>query len=663
MEEEDTPKGYKLFKELGKGTFGKVYLTVLENNPELLATKVIDKSGINDKKTLEYLDKEREIMTELKESKHPNIIRLDECIFFENRYCFVMEYCNGGTLSDVLKNYMKKYRKPFTLEIIQNFMRQIVEGLKLIHSKNIIHRDLKLSNILVHFKNNSRKTEMIGFNELNYNDFLNSTIKIIDFGLSKKLQYPDELAKSGVGTPFHMDPKILKKFQEQYAKRSNGTPFNNDPLIIKKYQKAGVYENDLGYSKEVDIWSLGTICYQMLTGDPLFTAETIDDLVIKVEEGDYSIPFDIEICKEIISFLNSMLHYKGDLRPSIEELSHYDFLIKNVKDFTKIDTQKQQEAFITINAIKKSIYINNHKKLENSKEIYKNYLDSLYNDYKEVKQYFQKNNLSEREKKADEKCKQIDNLRKQLNSKINIYLSDLPEKISPEFIYGCSIEERNKKFKQIISRNRAEKNLLEVKLKNIEKKENISVNDKDNYEKNKINYNKLLTVIKILEEQSKNIWVPSPLYTKEIQTQPKEIISYDKSEFKIKFTIKRIDNINDSLNLIIFLEVNQEKKLKKNIELKGQNSNEEWIWILSSEEWMNIDNNINNFILIIKIDKFQIFTNQNPTLISDISYIKNGKGKTFNHQITDNGIKTITISITPILPEGDKSIIMEEKEI
>ena len=172
-----------------------------------------------------------------------------------------------------------------------------------------------------------------------------------------------------------------------------------------------------------------------------------------------------------------------------------------------------------------------------------------------------------------------------------------------------------------------------------------------------------MTVIKILEEQSKNIWVPPPLYTKEIQIQPKEIISYDKSELKIKFTIKRIDNINDSLNLIIFLEVNQEKKLKKNVELKGPNSNEEWIWILSAEEWMNIDNNINNFILIIKIDKFQIFTNQNPTLISDISYIKNGKGKTFNHQITDNGIKKISISITPILPEGDKSIIMEEKEI
>ena len=71
--------------------------------------------------------------------------------------------------------------------------------------------------------------------------------------------------------------------------------------------------------------------------------------------------------------------------------------------------------------------------------------------------------------------------------------------------------------------------------------------------------------------------------------------------------------------MIIFLEVNQEKKLKKNVELKGPNSN---------EEWMNIDNNINNFILIIKIDKFQIFTNLLPVLISDISYIKNGKGKT-----------------------------------
>ena len=163
-----------------------------------------------------------------------------------------MEYCNGGSLSFLLEKYKKKYRKPFTLEIIQHFMSQIIEGLKYIHSKNIIHRDLNLDNILVHFKKNSRIpiVHAIDYNELDNNDLLNSTIKIIDFHLSTKLN-PGELAKSLVGTPFHMDP-----------------------IILKKYKQAGGYESLEGYNEKVDIWSLGIICYQMLTGDPLFTAYT-----------------------------------------------------------------------------------------------------------------------------------------------------------------------------------------------------------------------------------------------------------------------------------------------------------------------------------------------------------------------------------------------------
>ena len=156
-----------------------------------------------------------------------------------------------------------------------------------------------------------------------------------------------------------------------------------------------------------------------------------------------------------------------------------------------------------------------------------------------------------------------------IKSGIKIYLIDLPKKINPEYIYDCSIEERNKKFKEILSRNRAEKNLLEVKLKIFQNKENISKNDKDEYEKNKINYDKLKSIIEHLEKSSKNIWVPHPIYKKEIQKQPKEIISFDKNVFKIKIIIKRIDNINDSLDLIIILVINQEKELKKKSRIKS----------------------------------------------------------------------------------------------
>ena len=113
--------------------------------------------------------------------------------------------------------------------------------------------------------------------------------------------------------------------------------------------------------------------------------------------------------------------------------------------------------------------------------------------------------------------------------------------------------------------------------------------------------------------------------------------------------------------MIIILVINQEKELKKKVELKAQNSYNEWEWILNAEEWMNIDNNISNFILKIKIDKL---FNKNPEIYTDISKIKTEKNINLNQEIIDNNTtKKINISIMPILPEGKKTIIYEEKEI
>jgi serine/threonine protein kinase len=217
-----------------------------------------------------------------------------------------MDYCNGGSLSSILDEYKLRFGKPFSQEIIQHFMIQIVDGLKYIHSKNIIHRDIKLDNILLNFDNIEDK------NNLN---LLSANIKIIDFGLATKL------SKNGM------------------AKTYLGTPLNMDPNILKKYDKAGGYFILQGYNQKADIWSLGTICFEMLTGEVLFKGENIKDLVEQEDQGDYSIPINFEISKEIISFLKSMLQYNGENRLSAEELSKHDFLVKDVKNFAKINFQ------------------------------------------------------------------------------------------------------------------------------------------------------------------------------------------------------------------------------------------------------------------------------------------------------------------------------------
>jgi len=161
-----------------------------------------------------------------------------------------MEYCNGGSLEECLE----KYGKPFPIVIIQHFMRQIVSGVRFMHSKKIMHRDIKLENILVNFKTEEDK------NRLN---LLSSEVKIIDFGLSKKLG-TNEVAHTLVGSPINMDPHILQKF--------------NKPEKIQKLE---------GYNEKADIWSLGTICYEMLTDQKLFNVDNIEELISKIEKGNY----------------------------------------------------------------------------------------------------------------------------------------------------------------------------------------------------------------------------------------------------------------------------------------------------------------------------------------------------------------------------------------
>ena len=292
---------YKLFKLLGKGSFGEVYLTQKGNNPQILATKKLDKKQTDRPSVKKYFENEISIMKEL---NHPNIVKFYDMLASYSHYYVVMEYCNGGGLSDCLKKYKKLYNKPFTQEIVQYLMRQIIDGLKYLHSRKIIHRDIKLDNILVTFANEKDK------NSLN---MLASQVKIIDFGLATRLG-PEDLTYTALGSPINMDP-----------------------LILKKYNKAGGYEKLQGYNEKADIWSLGTICYEMLTGEAMFKVNNMKELMTKVEKGNYTIPINNNFSKEAVAFLNSMLQYDPNSRLSAEELAQQDFMVKNVREFTQVD--------------------------------------------------------------------------------------------------------------------------------------------------------------------------------------------------------------------------------------------------------------------------------------------------------------------------------------
>ena len=299
---------YVLEKFLGKGTFGEVYLTKKRNSNFLYATKRMDKALVEDVRYKKYFVNEISI---LKKLFHKNIIRIQEFKMTTNHYYIIMEYCNGGSLTQCLKKYKEIYHQPFTEEIVQYLMRQIISAVKFIHSQGIVHRDLKLDNILVNFNNENDKNNM---------NLLNAQVKIIDFGFASAKE----------------DSKMFTT--------AIGSPLNMDPLILQKFCNGRAQTNDLQYDEKADIWSLGALCYQMLIGDSPFDAYNMQELVQKIENGTYSVPTNLS--KEVVSFLNGMLQYDPNKRLTAENLSNHAFLTKNISDFSHINT----------NLIAKNIY-------------------------------------------------------------------------------------------------------------------------------------------------------------------------------------------------------------------------------------------------------------------------------------------------------------------
>ena len=316
---------YQLKTKEAEGNFSEVYLTTKAGSNRIFITKKMDRitnSIESSQNRCNYIQNE---ITILRQLDHPNIVKFENYWHDDKFHYLVMEYINGGNLSNCLKKYKKKYGKQaFTEEIVQYLMKQIVSAIKYIHSKNIIHRDIKLDNIMVNFDNT---------NDCQNLNMMKAKIKIIDFGFAVELKH-GHLAYSAFGTGPNMDPLLLKKFLNKKSKE----------LL------------NIGYEKEVDIWSLGTICYQMIIGAEVFDWDSLGNLLENVEKGFYNVPTNLSM--EIVSFLNGMLQYYKENRLNIEQLENHPFLKKNVKNFKMIDLRRLQNKIRNNNI---NINIKNNK--------------------------------------------------------------------------------------------------------------------------------------------------------------------------------------------------------------------------------------------------------------------------------------------------------------
>ena len=441
---------YILEKSLGKGAYGEVYLTKIKGDSKLIATKKLDKDFCENETTKKYIINEINI---LKLLNHPNIVKFLDLKRTQNHYYIMMEYCNGGELSKVLGKYTEKNGKPFPPEIVQHLMKQIIDAFKYIHGKDIMHRDIKLENILLNYDNNEDKESQ---------NLMKANVKIIDFGFAAKID-KNELKYTTLGSPINMDP-----------------------LILSELRKRGKKTQKLGYDKKADIWSIGTICYEMAIGKNAFDAEKLAELIEKVEKGEYTVPTNLP--KELISFINGMLQYDSDKRLNIEQLSNHSFLKKNVNEFHKIDLQR-----VNKNIVRSKLKLN----VKGNKTIWAVFNEEDEDKLMKIKgdDFAEDKPIAEFDHKKANSNQNLNNKIKDNNNNNNLQNNNNKNPLMPNNNINNNINNNNLNKNNIINNNNINNNKINNMNNNnmnnnINKNQNININNNINANKNINNQNK-----------------------------------------------------------------------------------------------------------------------------------------------------------------------------
>ena len=292
---------YKIGRIIGRGAFGKVNLALHILSGYLVAMKSFNKTKIN--LPLRKIKNEIKIMQKLRNNKH--IVKLLEAFENEKYYFIIMENVVGGNLFNAI-NKMGKLPE----SLAKNIFRQLIETIKYIHSKNIVHRDIKPDNILLNLNNN---------------------IKLCDFGVSKEIK-KGILISDSCGTPAFIAPEILLS-----------KPY--DPYIA-------------------DIWSCGVVLYIMVNGFFPFTGINETQLHKSILSGKFPKPNSIS--KELMDIINKILELNPNKRIKLDEILNHPWL--KVKKDINDDILNKENLFAKAEKI---IYYNlrkNYKDINNNDE-------------------------------------------------------------------------------------------------------------------------------------------------------------------------------------------------------------------------------------------------------------------------------------------------------
>jgi len=262
---------------IGKGTYGRVYLALNATTGEMIAVKQVEipqtASDRNDSRQavfVQALKLESEIFKDL---DHPNVVQYLGFEETPNFLSIFLEYVPGGSIGSCLQKHGK-----FDEEVTKSFTEQILTGLEYLHSKGILHRDLKADNILV---------ETTGI------------CKISDFGIAKRTDNIDGFGASTAmqGTVFWMAPEVI------------------DPM--KK-----------GYDKKVDIWSVGCVVHEMWVGKRPWSGDEAIAVILKLHKSKLPppIPDDVVLSPLAQNFRNRCFAINPEERPTAAELRRHSYL-------------------------------------------------------------------------------------------------------------------------------------------------------------------------------------------------------------------------------------------------------------------------------------------------------------------------------------------------
>lgn len=220
---------YDVIRTLGKGTGGRVLLAAEKESGKQIAIKEIILDPNKKNRTKEAVLKEASILAHL---KHPHVVSLQESFFnsSEELLFIVQDFCDGGTLHDQIVNAIEK-KSPFSEEQIMQWFIQMTMALQHIHSKKVLHRDLKSQNVFLTKK---------------------GVVKIGDFGIARMMENTFDMAQTCCGTPCYLSPELCQ---------------------------------DMPYSSKADVWALGCLLFEMCALRYAFDATNFVSLLQDCQSG------------------------------------------------------------------------------------------------------------------------------------------------------------------------------------------------------------------------------------------------------------------------------------------------------------------------------------------------------------------------------------------